>query len=72
MFHHTTEGAESFAEATSYVPDHPEYRTGPDDYLDLLIKAKMSVNIPIIASLNGYSITVLDIDNNPVQSELIS
>lgn len=55
LFHHTTEGSESFAEATSYVPDHAEYRTGPDEYLDLLLKAKMSVNIPIIASLNGYS-----------------
>ncbi|HEY5690654.1 MAG TPA: dihydroorotate dehydrogenase-like protein [Cyclobacteriaceae bacterium] len=55
LFHHTTEGAESFAEATSYVPNHEEYRTGPDEYLDLLIKAKMAVNIPIIASLNGYS-----------------
>ena len=55
LFHHTTEGAESFAEATSYVPNHEEYRTGPDEYLDLLIKAKMAVNIPIIAGLNGYS-----------------
>lgn len=55
LFHHTTEGSESFAEATSYVPDHAEYRTGPDEYLDLLLKAKMAVNIPVIASLNGYS-----------------
>ena len=55
LFHHTMEGSESFAEATSYVPNHEEYRTGPDEYLDLLIKAKMAVNIPIIASLNGYS-----------------
>ena len=55
LFHHTTEGSESFAEAISYVPEHVEYRTGPDEYLDLLLKAKMAVNIPIIASLNGYS-----------------
>lgn len=55
LFHHTMEGSESFAEAISYVPDHNEYRTGPDEYLDLLAKAKMAVDIPIIASLNGYS-----------------
>ncbi|HNP07448.1 MAG TPA: dihydroorotate dehydrogenase-like protein [Cyclobacteriaceae bacterium] len=55
LFHHTTEGTESFAEATSYVPNHDEYRTGPDEYLDLLARAKMAVDIPIIASLNGYS-----------------
>lgn len=55
LFYHTTEGADSFAEALSYVPNHGEYRTGPDEYLDLLARAKMSVDIPIIASLNGYS-----------------
>lgn len=48
-------GANSYAEATSYLPDMPKYHVGPDRYLDLLQKAKKSVDIPVIASLNGRS-----------------
>jgi len=48
-------GANSYAESTSYLPDMPKYHIGPDRYLDLLQKAKKSVDIPIIASLNGNS-----------------
>jgi len=48
-------GANSFGEATSYLPDMPKYHVGPDRYLDLLQKAKRSVDIPVIASLNGKS-----------------
>lgn len=56
LHHHTTEGTESFAEALSYFPEADDYRTTPEDYLELILKAKMAVDIPIIASLNGYSI----------------
>ena len=48
-------GANSYAESTSYLPDMPKYHVGPDRYLDLLQKAKKSVDIPVIASLNGKS-----------------
>lgn len=48
-------GTESFAEALSYFPDFDHYNIGPEDYLKLISKAKKSVNIPIIASLNGIS-----------------
>jgi len=48
-------GAHSYAESISYLPDMPKYHVGPDRYLDLLQKAKKSVDIPIIASLNGKS-----------------
>jgi len=48
-------GTNSYAESTSYLPDMPKYHVGPDRYLDLLQKAKKSVDIPVIASLNGKS-----------------
>ena len=48
-------GAESFAEATSYFPDLGSYNLGPDSYIELVEKAKRSVSIPVIGSLNGIS-----------------
>jgi len=54
--HHLMYGTESFAEALTYLPESHEYRLGPDEYLELLRKAKSAVKIPIIASLNGSSI----------------
>ena len=53
--HHMTHGTDSFAEALSYFPESSEYRLGPEDYLEHIAKAKKSVKIPIIASLNGTS-----------------
>jgi len=53
--HHMTHGTESFAEALSYFPESSEYRLGPEDYLEHIAKARQSVKIPIIASLNGTS-----------------
>ena len=47
-------GTESFAEAMTYFPDLGNYNVGPDDYLTLIQKLKGKVDIPIIASLNGY------------------
>ncbi|MGC8785037.1 MAG: dihydroorotate dehydrogenase-like protein [Armatimonadota bacterium] len=50
-----THGTESYAEALSYFPDLGEYNVGPDEYLNLIRKAKERVNIPLIGSLNGVS-----------------
>ncbi|MGD0516240.1 MAG: dihydroorotate dehydrogenase-like protein [Thermoguttaceae bacterium] len=46
-------GTESFAEALSYFPEPQDYRSEPDDYLEMIGQAKKAVKIPIIASLNG-------------------
>jgi dihydroorotate dehydrogenase (fumarate) len=48
-------GAESYAEATSYFPDMWAYNLGPDGYLRRLEEAKAALRIPVIASLNGAS-----------------
>lgn len=56
LFHHTTSHTESFAEATTYFPEPFEFKAGPDEYLEHIRKAKESVNIPIIGSLNGKSL----------------
>jgi len=53
--HYLNQGTETFAESVTYFPDLGHYNVGPDDYLNLIQKAKESVNIPIIGSLNGYS-----------------
>ncbi len=44
---------ESSAEAGSYFPSSAAYALGPHQYLELLRKAKATVRVPIIASLNG-------------------
>jgi dihydroorotate dehydrogenase (fumarate) len=54
--HYISYGAESFAEAISYVPQPMQYHVGPDAYLDLIRRAKAAVSIPIIASLNGATV----------------
>ncbi len=54
--HHLTYGTESFAEALSFFPKVEEFRRGSDNYLDHIRKAKETVGIPIIASLNGATI----------------
>lgn len=48
-------GAESFAEALSYLPDAGRYSIGPEQYLEQLSRLKRSVSIPVIGSLNGVS-----------------
>lgn len=53
--HYLSYGVESFAEATTYFPDMDNYHVGPDDYLELIRRAKTAVDIPIIGSLNGVS-----------------
>jgi len=51
--YHLNAGTESFAESLSYFPQPSEFQTGPEGYLNHIRKAKSSVRIPIIASLNG-------------------
>jgi len=54
--YHLQHGTESFAEALSYFPEISEFRTGPEDYLEHIEKAKQAVKLPIIASLNGSTL----------------
>lgn len=48
-------GTESFAEALSYLPEPSSFYLTPEKYLEHIRRAKESVNIPIIGSLNGVS-----------------
>ena len=48
--------ADSFPEASSYLPD-PELVPGPDEYLLHLRRVKEAVSVPVIASLNGSSLS---------------
>ena len=50
------QGAESFAEALSYFPEPTQFRLTPDQYIDHIKRAKDALTIPVIASLNGYTL----------------
>ncbi len=56
--HHLSYGTESFPEALTYFPqvDSEIFHVGSQQYLDRIRQAKETVNIPIIASLNGSSL----------------
>src|SRR5579863_4532773 len=54
--YHLAAGTESFAESLTYFPQSSEFHTGPEGYLDHIRKAKQSVGVPIIASLNGSTL----------------
>ncbi|MDR3667220.1 MAG: dihydroorotate dehydrogenase-like protein [Ignavibacteriaceae bacterium] len=51
--HYTLANTDSFPEAQSFFPVPYDIKIGGEDYLNHLRKAKESVNIPIIGSLNG-------------------
>jgi dihydroorotate dehydrogenase (fumarate) len=53
---HTTQGTDAFAESLSYFPEVEDYKLGPELYLEHIQKAKASVDVPIIASLNGSTL----------------
>jgi dihydroorotate dehydrogenase (fumarate) len=53
--HYLSYGTESFAEALTYFPESDDYNLGPEEYVELLHKAKSSLGIPVIGSLNGIS-----------------
>ncbi|MFP4012555.1 MAG: dihydroorotate dehydrogenase-like protein [Chitinispirillaceae bacterium] len=46
-------GAEQFAESLTYLPEVGNYGFAPEEYLDLIRKAKDAVGFPVIASLSG-------------------
>jgi dihydroorotate dehydrogenase (fumarate) len=52
---HLSRGAESFSEAMTYFPEMGNYNLGPEGYVKHLRKARETVRIPVIASLNGVS-----------------
>jgi hypothetical protein len=47
------QGTESFAEALNYFPEPPQFKVGPEAYIEHIAKAKAATSIPIIGSLNG-------------------
>ena len=49
-------GTESFAESLTYFPGTTDYNLGPDDYIELIRRAKEALDIPVIASLNGITV----------------
>jgi len=48
-------GTDSFPEALNFFPEMSDLLIGPERYLDILRRAVESVEIPVIASLNGCS-----------------
>lgn len=54
--HFLTHGTESYAEALDYFPEPTEYTNlEAEDYLEHIRNLKESIDIPVIASLNGVS-----------------
>ncbi len=47
--------AESNAEALSYFPNPEDFRLGPEQYLEQLLRIKQAVGVPVIGSLNGIT-----------------
>lgn len=54
--HYLRNNTNSYAESLSYFPEMDSYNVWPDEYLNLIRRAKESVDIPIIGSLNGVSV----------------
>jgi len=53
--YYLSHGTDCYTESLNYFPEMQTYNVGPDEYLDLISRAKKAVNIPIIGSLNGTS-----------------
>jgi dihydroorotate dehydrogenase (fumarate) len=53
--YYLTNDANSYAESVSYFPEMQGYNAWPDEYVNLIRRAKEAVDIPIIGSLNGVS-----------------
>lgn len=56
LMHHLDYGTESYAESLSYFPEPDVFYAKTDAYLEHLRKAQESVEIPVIASLNGATL----------------
>jgi len=52
---HLDQPAESVAEATSYLPELPDFALGPDEYLEQIFQICEAVAVPVIGSLNGVT-----------------
>jgi dihydroorotate dehydrogenase (fumarate) len=57
MHQYTDFHRECFAEAASFFPEPDEFRLGPDAYLEQLQRIKRSIELPVIASLNGTTLS---------------
>lgn len=55
MDHFLFKGSEDYAESLGYFPEVTLSNLESEHYLDEIVKLKESVNIPVIASLNGVS-----------------
>ncbi len=55
--HHLSAATESFSESISFFPHASEFHLGPEGYLEHIRKAKEAVSIPVIASLNGATVS---------------
>jgi dihydroorotate dehydrogenase (fumarate) len=53
--HYLSYGSHAHAEAVDYFPRPEEYNLGPEQYVELLHKAKGALGIPVIGSLNGIT-----------------
>ena len=54
--YHMMYGTDSFPESLTFFPKPAEFMTGPEEYVSQIRKAKESVGVPIIASLNGTAL----------------
>jgi len=55
-FVHTESHGYSFAEALTYFPSPEAFALGPEEYLEHIRRLKRAVAVPVIASLNGYTL----------------
>ena len=53
--YYLSHGTDSYGESLTYFPEMRGYNIGPDEYVNLIRRAKEAVDIPIIGSLNGTS-----------------
>jgi dihydroorotate dehydrogenase (fumarate) len=53
--YYLSNGINSYAESLSYFPEMENYNVSPDEYMNLIRRAKEAVDIPVIGSLNGVS-----------------
>ncbi len=56
LHHHLEYGTHSFAEALTYFPEPDYFHVDAELYLEHIRQAKASLEIPVIASLNGSSL----------------
>ena len=54
--YHMEMHANAYAEAMSFFPSRDEFALRPDEYLTHVTKIKKSVDVPVIASLNGSTL----------------